>query len=98
MIDDPKPGRPAIPPPPRGLGLLLAIGPGLVWCGEYIGSGEVILAARNGAIFAHCSGMRQRVLLDFGLDGLLKQLAGAFPKALFEHQTRSRYNSILESN
>lgn len=28
------------------------IGPGLVWCGEYIGSGEVILATRNGAIFS----------------------------------------------
>jgi len=26
------------------------LGPGLVWCGEYIGSGEVILASRTGAI------------------------------------------------
>lgn len=31
--------------------LLLAIGPGLVWCGEYIGTGEVILSTRAGAIF-----------------------------------------------
>lgn len=36
--------------PPRGWMLLLAIGPGLVWCGEYIGSGEVILSTRSGAI------------------------------------------------
>ncbi|MBI2434970.1 MAG: Nramp family divalent metal transporter [Candidatus Hydrogenedentes bacterium] len=40
-----------IAPPPRRLALLLALGPGLVWCGEYIGSGEVILATRSGAIF-----------------------------------------------
>jgi Mn2+/Fe2+ NRAMP family transporter len=38
-------------PPPRSLAILAAMGPGLVWCGEYIGSGEVILATRNGAIF-----------------------------------------------
>lgn len=36
--------------PPRGLAMLLAVGPGLVWCGEYIGSGEVVLATRTGAI------------------------------------------------
>ncbi|MBA7504756.1 hypothetical protein ES706_03410 [subsurface metagenome] len=36
--------------PPKGLGILLLIGPALVWCSEYIGSGEVILATRNGAI------------------------------------------------
>lgn len=40
-----------VSPAPRGLSLLLALGPGLVWCGEYIGSGEVILATRSGAIF-----------------------------------------------
>jgi Mn2+/Fe2+ NRAMP family transporter len=33
-----------------GWSLLLVLGPGLVWCGEYIGSGEVILAPRAGAI------------------------------------------------
>lgn len=38
-------------PAPRGMALLMALGPGLVWCGEYIGSGEVILATRSGAIF-----------------------------------------------
>lgn len=37
--------------PPKGLMLLMAIGPGLVWCGEYIGTGEVILSTRSGAIF-----------------------------------------------
>ena len=36
--------------PPRGLAILAVLGPGLVWCGEYIGSGEVILATRTGAI------------------------------------------------
>ncbi|MEA1996661.1 MAG: hypothetical protein U9N45_03445, partial [Gemmatimonadota bacterium] len=36
--------------PPRGLGILLMVGPGLVWAGEYIGSGEVILCTRLGAV------------------------------------------------
>jgi Mn2+/Fe2+ NRAMP family transporter len=36
--------------PPAGLALVAALGPGLMWCGEYIGSGEVILAPRTGAI------------------------------------------------
>lgn len=31
--------------------LLMALGPGLIWCGEYIGSGEVILSTRTGAIY-----------------------------------------------
>ena len=31
-------------------GFLLVLGPSLVWCGEYIGSGEVIIATRTGAI------------------------------------------------
>ncbi len=36
---------------PTGLwGFLLVLGPSLIWCGEYIGSGEVILATRAGAI------------------------------------------------
>jgi Mn2+/Fe2+ NRAMP family transporter len=36
--------------PPRGLGIILMIGPSLVWASEYIGSGEVIIATRTGAI------------------------------------------------
>jgi len=36
--------------PPRGLAMLAMVGPGIVWCAEYIGSGEVILATRAGAI------------------------------------------------
>jgi len=36
---------------PKGRMLLLALGPGLMWCGEYIGSGEVILSTRAGAIY-----------------------------------------------
>ncbi|MFZ5941692.1 MAG: Nramp family divalent metal transporter [Bacteroidota bacterium] len=37
--------------PPRGLALLLLVGPSLIWVSEYIGSGEVIIATRTGAIF-----------------------------------------------
>ncbi|MFC1508682.1 Nramp family divalent metal transporter [Candidatus Omnitrophota bacterium] len=36
--------------PPKGLAILAVIGPAFVWCAEYIGSGEVILATRMGAI------------------------------------------------
>ena len=36
--------------PPVGLAILLIVGPSLVWCSEFIGSGEVILATRTGAI------------------------------------------------
>ncbi len=36
---------------PRGLGVLALAGPSLIWCAEYIGSGEVILATRTGALF-----------------------------------------------
>ena len=39
-----------VPTAPRGLALLLLVGPSLVWAAEYIGSGEVILATRTGAI------------------------------------------------
>jgi Mn2+/Fe2+ NRAMP family transporter len=35
---------------PVGLAVLAILGPSLVWCAEYIGSGEVILATRAGAI------------------------------------------------
>ncbi len=40
----------AIQIPPKGLAVLSLMGPSLVWCAEYIGSGEVILATRTGAI------------------------------------------------
>ncbi len=39
-----------IPVAPRGLMVLALLGPSFVWCSEYIGSGEVILATRTGAI------------------------------------------------
>jgi len=39
-----------IPVPPAGLAILPVIGPSFIWCAEYIGSGEVILATRTGAI------------------------------------------------
>ncbi len=35
---------------PKGLAILAIIGPAFVWCAEYIGSGEVILATRMGSI------------------------------------------------
>jgi len=39
-----------VPTAPKGLGILLLVGPSLVWAAEYIGSGEVIIATRTGAI------------------------------------------------
>lgn len=36
--------------PPKGLAAFALVGPSIVWCAEYIGSGEVILATRTGAI------------------------------------------------
>ncbi|HJX71289.1 MAG TPA: Nramp family divalent metal transporter, partial [Bacteroidales bacterium] len=36
--------------PPRGLAIILLIGPSIIWASEFIGSGEVILATRTGAI------------------------------------------------
>ena len=46
----PAEDTPAVPKPPRGLAVALVLGPGLIWAGEYIGSGEVILATRTGAV------------------------------------------------
>jgi Mn2+/Fe2+ NRAMP family transporter len=40
----------SIKSPPKGLAILAIVGPSLVWAGEFIGSGEVILATRVGAI------------------------------------------------
>ncbi len=36
--------------PPKGLTVLALVGPSFIWCAEYIGSGEIILAPRTGAI------------------------------------------------
>src|SRR4030042_472971 len=36
--------------PPVGLAAFALVGPSFVWAAEYIGSGEVILATRTGAI------------------------------------------------
>jgi len=36
--------------PPKGLAIFALVGPSMVWAAEYIGSGEVILATRTGAI------------------------------------------------
>ncbi len=43
-------GKSKIKMPPKGLAILAMVGPGLVWAGEYIGSGEVILCTRLGAL------------------------------------------------
>jgi Mn2+/Fe2+ NRAMP family transporter len=47
---DGQPSGVSVPAAPTGLGILLLIGPSLVWAAEYIGSGEVIVATRTGAI------------------------------------------------
>jgi len=39
--------------PPKGFAVLAMVGPSFVWCAEYIGSGEVILATRTGAILGN---------------------------------------------
>lgn len=38
---------------PKGLVVLTILGPSFVWCAEYIGSGEVILAPRMGAVLGY---------------------------------------------
>ncbi len=48
--NDRSSGGVTVPSPPTGLALVALLGPGLVWAGEYIGSGEVILAPRAGAV------------------------------------------------
>lgn len=35
---------------PKGLAVLLILGPGLVWTSDLVGSGEVIITTRNGAV------------------------------------------------
>ena len=44
-----------IPSAPKGLAILAIVGPAFVWCAEYIGSGEVILATRMGAILGYAA-------------------------------------------
>ena len=39
--------------PPKGLAVLAFVGPSFIWCAEYIGSGEIILAPRTGAILGY---------------------------------------------
>ena len=36
--------------PPRGLAILLLVGPAFIWTAEYIGTGEIMLATRSGAV------------------------------------------------
>ena len=45
-----SPSSGKIIPPPKGIAIIALIGPSLIWCAEYIGSGEVILATRTGSI------------------------------------------------
>ena len=51
--------------PPRGLAVLAFVGPSFIWCAEYIGSGEVILATRTGAILG--SGVLWAIILGIFL-------------------------------
>jgi len=39
--------------PPKGLAVLALVDPSFVWCAAYIGTGEVILATRTGAILGY---------------------------------------------
>ena len=50
-MDELNQDQQAVRPAPRGWMMLLALGPGLMWCGEYIGTGEIILSTRTGALF-----------------------------------------------
>jgi len=45
-------GDTQIKQPPKGLMILALVGPAFIWCAEYIGSGEVVLATRTGAILS----------------------------------------------
>jgi Mn2+/Fe2+ NRAMP family transporter len=54
-----------IPKPPKGLMILALVGPSFVWCAEYIGSGELVLATRTGAILG--SGILWAVILGIFL-------------------------------
>lgn len=38
---------------PKGLAIFALVGPSLIWCAEYIGSGEVIIATRTGSILGN---------------------------------------------
>jgi Mn2+/Fe2+ NRAMP family transporter len=49
-MSDAKTTNELIPPPPRGLMILALVGPSFIWCAEYIGSGELVLATRTGAV------------------------------------------------
>ena len=47
--------RDTITKAPHGLAILAIVGPAFVWSAEYIGSGEVILATRMGAILGYAA-------------------------------------------
>ncbi|NQT26532.1 Nramp family divalent metal transporter [candidate division KSB1 bacterium] len=50
MKETPTISNTSIKTPPKGWAVLALLGPSFIWCAEYIGSGEVILATRTGAI------------------------------------------------
>jgi Mn2+/Fe2+ NRAMP family transporter len=68
--------------PPRGAALLLAVGPAIVWCAEYIGSGEVIIATRTGAILG--SGVLWAVVAGVFLKYLIGLAGGWYTVATGE--------------
>ena len=76
------PHKPAIALPPRGAVLFLAIGPAIVWCAEYIGSGEVILATRTGAVLG--TGVLWAVIIGVFLKYLIGLAGGWYTVATGE--------------
>lgn len=68
--------------PPRGFALLLAVGPAIVWCAEYIGSGEVILATRTGAVLG--TGVLWAVVIGVFLKYVIGLAAGWYTVATGE--------------
>ncbi|TWT99828.1 Natural resistance-associated macrophage protein [Botrimarina colliarenosi] len=78
----PKSPSPSIATPPRGAALLLALGPAVVWCAEYIGSGEVILATRTGAILG--TGVLWAVVVGVYLKYLIGMAGGWYTVATGE--------------
>ncbi|MEQ8848240.1 Nramp family divalent metal transporter [Botrimarina sp.] len=87
MSKSPDPGGPAaaaIAPPPKGLALAAVLGPSIVWCAEYIGSGEVILATRTGAVLG--VGVLWAVVLGVALKYFIGLAGGWYTAATGEGQ------------
>ena len=62
--------------------LVLAVGPAIVWCAEYIGSGEVVLATRTGAVLG--TGVIWAVVIGVFLKYLIGMAGGWYAVATGE--------------